>query len=262
MSGSRLATGEVMEALETLMARLRGAGGCPWDRKQTALSLLPYTIEEAYEVAEAVETHDKQAWRDELGDLLFHVVFHSRIAEEEGAFGLAEVISGVVDKMTRRHPHVFDPTCEPMQEARQVPARWEEIKRAEKNDPSSVFDDIHSRLPALLWAAKVQRKMAQVGFDWQDAAGVMEKVREELEELTQAMDTDAREEELGDVLFTLVNLARHYHVNPESALRRATRKFQERFRYMEQSLHAENRTPRDADLAELETLWQASKQRK
>ncbi|MBF0127826.1 MAG: nucleoside triphosphate pyrophosphohydrolase, partial [Magnetococcales bacterium] len=210
-----------------------------------------------------VETGDPGAWRDELGDLLFHIVFHSRIAEERGDFSLGEVIAGVTEKMTRRHPHVFDPATPPLQAAHQVPARWEEIKRAEKatQGVASVFDDIHSRLPALLWAAKVQRKMAQVGFDWQDAAGVLEKVREELEELQEAREEESREEELGDLLFTLVNLARHLKVNPESALRRATHKFQDRFRYMEQRLHTRNRTPREATLEELEALWQESKRR-
>ncbi|MBF0428429.1 MAG: nucleoside triphosphate pyrophosphohydrolase [Magnetococcales bacterium] len=251
-----------MEELEALMARLRGPDGCPWDREQTPLSLLPYTIEEAYEVAEAVETRNPVAWRDELGDLLFHVVFHSRIAQEQGEFSLADVVAGVVEKMTRRHPHVFDPNGERLAEAALVLGRWEEIKRQEKGESGgqvSVFDDINSRLPALLWAAKVQRKMAQVGFDWKEPSGVIDKVHEELAELQQAADTDAREEELGDLLFTLVNLARHLQINPESALRRATRKFQDRFRFMEQRLHADNRTPHEADLEELEALWQESK---
>lgn len=261
MSDSSPPVGEVMEALATLMAHLRGPNGCPWDKEQTPLSLLPFTIEEAYEVVEAVETRNTQAWRDELGDLLFHIVFHSRIAEEEGKFTLADVIGGVIDKMTRRHPHVFAPDSLPLTAAHQVPARWEEIKQAEKKtSEQSVFDDIHSRLPALLWAAKVQRKMAQVGFDWKEPAGVLTKVMEELSELQAATTHEEQEEELGDLLFTLVNLARHLKVNPESALRLATRKFQDRFRYMEQRLHATNRTPREADLEELEQLWQESKQ--
>ncbi|MBF0627905.1 MAG: nucleoside triphosphate pyrophosphohydrolase [Magnetococcales bacterium] len=251
-----------METLEQLMARLRGPNGCPWDREQTPASLLPYTIEEAYEVVEAVETGNTHAWKDELGDLLFHVVFHSRIAEEQGHFGLSDVIAGIVEKMTRRHPHVFDPNGTPLDQPAEVKERWEVIKRNEKPRKEgipSVFDDLNSRLPALLWAAKVQRKMSQVGFDWQGPEGVLEKVHEELEELKSAPTPDNREEELGDLLLTLVNLASHYQINPELALRRATRKAQERFRTMEQRLHAQNRTPADATLDELEALWQESK---
>ncbi|MBF0417518.1 MAG: nucleoside triphosphate pyrophosphohydrolase [Magnetococcales bacterium] len=255
----------MIEALESLMARLRSADGCPWDRKQTLKSLLPYTIEEAYEVVEAVETHDLRALKDELGDLLFHIVFHSRIAEEEGHFTLAEVIEGIVTKMTRRHPHVFGDEEARQADPDRVVARWEEIKREEKqalqktDGPVSIFDDLNSHLPALLWASKVQRKMSQVGFDWREPTGVIEKIHEELEELRVAPDADNREEELGDILLTLVNLARHYRINPEIALRRATHKAQNRFRFMERALHAENRTPADASLAELEGLWQASK---
>ncbi|MBF0272181.1 MAG: nucleoside triphosphate pyrophosphohydrolase [Magnetococcales bacterium] len=252
-----------MTALENLMARLRGPEGCPWDRAQTPQSLLPYTIEEAYEVAEAVETRHTAAWKDELGDLLFHVVFHSRIAEEEEAFTLSDVITGIVDKMTRRHPHVFAPDGEALQQPDQVVSQWEEIKRQEKSaakGPPSLFDDVNSRLPALLWAAKVQRKMSQVGFDWDGPEGVMEKVREELEELRIAPTPDNREEELGDLLLTIVNLAGHYRINPEMALRRATRKVQARFRHMEQRLRENDRSPTDASLDELEALWQESKQ--
>ncbi|GAB0056855.1 Nucleoside triphosphate pyrophosphohydrolase [Candidatus Magnetaquicoccaceae bacterium FCR-1] len=257
-------SGPMIEALESLMARLRGEDGCPWDRKQTLKSLLPYTIEEAYEVVEAVETHDLKALKDELGDLLFHIVFHSRIAAEEGHFTLAEVIEGIVTKMTRRHPHVFGSEAERQADPDRVVARWEEIKREEKaakggGEPASVFDDLNSHLPALLWASKVQRKMSQVGFDWKDPSGVIEKIHEELEEFRVAPNADNREEELGDILLTLVNLARHYRINPETALRRATHKVQDRFRFMERALHASNRTPKDASLDELEELWLASK---
>ncbi|MBF0339560.1 MAG: nucleoside triphosphate pyrophosphohydrolase [Magnetococcales bacterium] len=255
-----------MAALEALMARLRSEDGCPWDKAQTPASLLPYTIEEAFEVVEAVETGNSNGLKDELGDLLFHVVFHSRIAEEEDRFTLAEVIEGIVTKMTRRHPHVFAADGESLRRPEQVVERWEEIKRQEKSGrsgpgPASVFDDVNSRLPALLWAAKVQRKMSQVGFDWSEPEGVMEKIREELEEVRQAETPDHREEELGDLLLTIVNLASHYRINPEIALRRATRKAQERFRYMESRLHDTQRTPADASLEELEELWQESKRR-
>ncbi|MBF0185310.1 MAG: nucleoside triphosphate pyrophosphohydrolase [Magnetococcales bacterium] len=262
-----------MQALAEVMARLRGPEGCPWDKQQSWASLVPYTIEEAYEVAEAVETGQVAGLRDELGDLLFHVVFYSRIAEEENHFSLQEVIRWVVDKMIHRHPHVFavqegDPPL-----AEEVPGRWEEIKRQEKSrqrqergesGPASVFDDLNSRLPALLWAAKVQRKMGQVGFDWPDVQGVLGKVREELAELEEACssaESAAIEEELGDLLFTLVNVARHRHINPEVALRSSTRKFQDRFRYMESRLHQAGQAVSSASLEQLEALWQEAKQR-
>ncbi|MEO5353485.1 MAG: nucleoside triphosphate pyrophosphohydrolase [Magnetococcus sp. XQGC-1] len=264
--------GSALQELAWLMARLRGPEGCPWDKQQSWHSLLPYTIEEAYEVAEAVETGQVEGLRDELGDLLFHVIFYSRIAQEEGLFSLEEVIRGVITKMTRRHPHVFAESGEAGSPAAdEVPGRWEEIKRQEKSrqraangqtGPASLFDDVNSRLPALLWAAKVQRKMGQVGFDWPDDNGVMAKVREELEELDQARhdrDPAAMEEELGDLLFTLVNLGRHLQVNPEIALRRSTHKFQARFRIIEARLHAVGQTVETATLEQLETLWQEAK---
>ncbi len=255
-----------METLIQIMDQLRSENGCPWDRKQTWKSLIPYTIEEAYEVAEAVETQQVDHLKDELGDLLFHIVFYSRIAKEQNLFDMDDVARAVTEKMIRRHPHVFG-TEEKITDAHEVPGRWEEIKKQEKaarnqSGIPSVFDDIHSRLPALLWAAKVQRKMAQVGFDWSDIHAVAGKVREELDELDvgrQNKDQANIEEEIGDVLFTLVNLARHLKVNPEVALRASTRKFQNRFRYMEEQLHREGRHPGETPLDTLEALWQDSK---
>ncbi|MEO5327690.1 MAG: nucleoside triphosphate pyrophosphohydrolase [Magnetococcus sp. THC-1_WYH] len=259
-----------MQTLVRIMAQLRGPEGCPWDREQTWKSLIPYTIEEAYEVVEAVETGAGDHLKDELGDVLFHVVFYSRIAEEQNLFDIDDVIRGVTEKMIRRHPHVFA-TAEAFPEASEVPGRWEEIKRQEKRDLAqgrgedtipSVFDDINSFLPALLWAAKVQRKMAQVGFDWTDVHDVAAKVREELDELaegTARQDQANIEEEVGDCLFTMVNLARHLKVNPESALRASTRKFQNRFRTMEERLHREGRLAHETPRDQLEALWLESK---
>ncbi len=255
-----------METLIQIMDQLRSENGCPWDRKQTWKSLIPYTIEEAYEVAEAVETQQVDQLKDELGDLLFHIVFYSRIAKEQNLFDMDDVARTVTEKMIRRHPHVFGGE-EKITNANEVPGRWEEIKKQEKaarnqSGIPSVFDDIHSRLPALLWAAKVQRKMAQVGFDWSDIHAVAGKVREELDELDvgrRNKDQANIEEEIGDCLFTLVNLARHLKVNPEVALRASTRKFQNRFRYMEEHLHREGRHPGETPLDTLEALWQDSK---
>ena len=256
------------QELAHLMARLRGPDGCPWDKKQTWQTLVPFTLEEAYEVAEAVETANSQSVRDELGDLLFHIFFYSHIAEEADLFSLEDVVRGVVAKMTRRHPHLFGQHNEPtLPEAHEVPGRWEEIKRQEKNaahksqgesGPVSVFDDINSHLPALLWAAKVQRKMGQLGFDWKNAEGVMEKCREEMDELNQALrdhNQADREEALGDLFFTLVNLAQHMTINPETALRKSTRKFQTRFRTMETRLHQSGQSVHTVSLEHLESLW-------
>ena len=265
-----------MQELAQLMARLRSETGCPWDRKQTWKSLTPYTIEEVYEVVEAVETEDALNLKDELGDLLFHVVFYSRIAEENGQFNIKDVINGITEKMTRRHPHVFGQEAGTINRADEVPGLWEEIKRKEREEkrnntasepdqesrPVSVFDDINSRVPALLWASKVQRKMGQVGFDWADADGVLEKIEEEMAELDEARkknDPAAISEEIGDVLFTMVNLSRHLKINPESALRESTNKFQNRFRFMEKHLQGAGRSAHDASLEELENLWQESK---
>ncbi|MBF0358070.1 MAG: nucleoside triphosphate pyrophosphohydrolase [Magnetococcales bacterium] len=269
-------TVEAMLELAQVMARLRSEDGCPWDRKQTWHSLIPYTIEEAYEVVEAAESGNPTSLKDELGDLLFHVVFYSRIAEENGLFDIADVITGITEKMVRRHPHVFSDKSGTVKNADEVPGLWEEIKRQEREEknrtatdkqkdngkPVSIFDDINSRVPALLWASKVQRKMGQVGFDWSDADGVVEKVHEEIEELEKARKNDdhaAMVEEIGDTIFTMVNLSRHLKINPETALRQATHKFQNRFRFMEAELHNQGRSTQDASLEELEKLWQESK---
>ena len=273
MSDSAPAAAAAMADLVRLMDRLRSPDGCPWDREQTWRSLLPYTVEETYEVVEAVESGDPAALRDELGDLLFHIVFHCRIAQEAGLFTLGDVAARVTDKMTRRHPHVFDAAAERLDRAGAVPERWEEIKRQERQNgqhggsknrtgPVSIFDDLNSRMPALLWAAKVQRKMTQAGFDWPNADGVMEKVREELAELESARrsgEPAAVAEEFGDLFFTLINLAAHLNIEPESTLRRATHKFQNRFRHIETRLHETGRSVRETDLDTLESLWQESK---
>ncbi|MBF0124248.1 MAG: nucleoside triphosphate pyrophosphohydrolase [Magnetococcales bacterium] len=258
----------MLQPLQDLIERLRGPDGCPWDRQQTFQSLTQYTIEEAFEVLDAVETDDMDGLRQELGDLLFHVLFYSRIAEEKQFFTLEQVIDGIVRKMIGRHPHVFTrPGGGAATPIQQIIDHWEESKRQERlqksdGQPTSVFDGVSSHLPALIWANKVQEKMASVGFDWSTAAPVFDKIIEELAEVRQAADCGdpaAVQEEIGDLLLTVVNLARHFDVNPEIALRHSTHKCQQRFRYIEQRLRKEGCSPTDVSVDKMEQLWQESK---
>jgi len=263
-----------LEDLLHLMARLRDPQyGCPWDLKQNYASIVPHTIEEAYEVADTIERGDFEHLQGELGDLLFQVVYYSQLAREEGRFEFGGVVDAITRKLIRRHPHVF-PTGElyapldtPSLSEAQVKSRWEEIKaeeRAEKSEPEqlSLLDDVPSALPALSRAAKLQKRAATVGFDWPDALPVLDKVREELDEVLQAMadgDADALEDEIGDLLFATVNLARHLKHDPENALRRANRKFERRFRFIEQALRDGGRPIEDCNLDELDALWGEAK---
>lgn len=217
----------MIERLVTIMARLRDPQrGCEWDLDQTWATIAPYTIEEAYEVADAIARQDTEDLKDELGDLLLQVVLHSRIAEESGAFTLADVVTSISDKMERRHPHIFgDATSSP---------GWEELKAAErtsKNDTSALAG-VAAGLPALMRAVKLQKRAARVGFDWPDSEGPRAKIHEEIEEVIAA-PSDEIEEEVGDLLFAVVNWARHLGVDPESALRAGNAKFERRFRAME-----------------------------
>ncbi len=247
-----------------LMQRLRDAQhGCPWDRAQNYASLVPHTLEEAYEVAEAIARED---WRElcaELGDLLFQIVFYAQLAAEEGRFDFADVVSGIVEKMTRRHPHVFA-NAHYANHAAQM-ADWERIKAAEKGatEARSILDDITLALPALTRALKLQKRAAQVGFDWETLPPVLAKVEEEFAELRHEISTHGSvqriAEEMGDTLFALVNLARHLQLDPEAALRGTNQRFSQRFRYIEQCLAQQGRTAKNADLAELEALWQRAK---
>jgi len=214
-----------------IMARLRDPDeGCAWDVQQSFSTIAPYTIEEAYEVADAIERNDMDALRDELGDLLLQTVFHARIAEEAGHFAFQNVVEAICDKMVRRHPHVFG-------DGKESPG-WEEIKAAERKaapgkDDDSALAGVANALPALLRAEKLQKRAARTGFDWPDSEGVMAKIAEELEEVRSARTDAEREEEIGDLLFAVTNLARHMKVDPEQALRHASRKFERRFRSME-----------------------------
>ncbi|MFJ4257227.1 nucleoside triphosphate pyrophosphohydrolase [Pseudomonas monteilii] len=265
-----------LEDLLHLMARLRDPQyGCPWDLKQNYASIVPHTLEEAYEVADTIERGDFEHLQGELGDLLFQVVYYSQLAREEGRFEFDGVVDSITRKLIRRHPHVF-PTGElyapldtPSLSEAQVKSRWEEIKaeeRAEKSTPEqlSLLDDVPSALPALSRAAKLQKRAATVGFDWPAALPVLDKVREELDEVLQAMadgdaDADALEDEVGDLLFATVNLARHLKHDPENALRRANRKFERRFRFIEQALRDSGRPIEDCNLDELDALWGEAK---
>lgn len=263
-----------LDDLLHLMARLRHPQhGCPWDLKQDYASIVPHTLEEAYEVADTIERGDFQHLQGELGDLLFQVVYYSQLAREEGRFEFSGVVDAITHKLIRRHPHVF-PTGElhapldtPSLSEAQVKQRWEEIKaqeRAEKGVPEqlSLLDDVPSALPALSRAAKLQKRAAQVGFDWPDALPVLDKVREELDEVLQAMadgDSQALEDEVGDLLFATVNLARHLKLDPENALRGANRKFERRFRFIEQALRDSGRPIEDCTLDDLDALWGEAK---
>lgn len=258
-----------------LMARLRDPQhGCPWDLKQSYATIVPHTIEEAYEVADAIERGDFDHLPGELGDLLFQVVYYSQLAREEGRFEFAQVVDGITRKLLRRHPHVFPdgdlygtPDVAKLEEAA-VKQRWEELKAEERAEKAaapeqlSLLDDVPTALPSLSRAIKLQKRAAQVGFDWPEALPVVDKVREELDEVLEAMsenDPEAISEEIGDLLFVVSNLARHLKVDPETALRAANGKFERRFRFIEQSLREQGRAMQDCALDDLDALWGEAK---
>jgi MazG family protein len=248
-----------------LIARLRAPGGCPWDREQTHDSVKPMTIEEAYEVAHAIDERDDAELRGELGDLLLQVVFHANIAEERGAFRLGEVIEQVSEKMVRRHPHVF--ADDGATTSGEVLRNWEVIKAKEREakgkDDASMLDSVHRGLPAVMEAFQMSTKVSRVGFDWPDADAALVKLDEEVLELRQAiqarMDSQAIGEEAGDLLFIAVNVARLAGVDPESALKAANRKFRRRFAHIEARLRTGGRRPADATPDEMEALWSEAK---
>ncbi len=250
-----------------VMARLRDpARGCPWDLQQSFASIAPHTLEECYELVDAIERGDFPQIRDELGDVLFQVIFYAQLGREQGRFDFADIVHNIVEKLLRRHPHVF-----PVGELRdddvrddiaveQVGANWERIKQEERANKhqSGVLDDVPAALPALSRAVKLQKRAARVGFDWDDWRDVLAKMEEEKSELLAAIaenDPDQIADEMGDLLFCCVNLARFLRVDPESALRACNRKFERRFGYIERALAAQGRTPQQASLAEMEALW-------
>lgn len=261
------------DRLLEIMARLRDPErGCPWDVEQSFATIAPHTIEEAYEVADAIAENDLDGLKGELGDLLFQVVFHAQMASEDGAFGYEDVARAIADKMIERHPHVFGDAS--VEDADAQTRAWEEQKAAERAAKAAAegrrpshLDGVTRGLPALTRAVKLQNRAARVGFDWPDAAPILDKVREELDEVSVEIDTpdgaerDARlADELGDLLFTCVNLARKLGVDPEAALRGTNSKFERRFRRVEQDLSAAGTPVEDAGLEAMEAAWQAAKQ--
>lgn len=252
-----------MSRLLAIMARLRDPdGGCPWDVEQDFRSIAPYTIEEAYEVADAIEQDDIAGLKDELGDLLFQTVFHARIAEERGAFDFNDVAAAIADKIVRRHPHVFADAG--FRTADEQTEAWERQKAEERarKGATGLLDDVPAGLPALSRAVKLQKRAARVGFDWSEPASVLDKIAEETRELVEAAasgDQDEIEAEFGDLLFALANLSRHLKIDPESAARRSNEKFIRRFRHIEARLFASERSLEEASLEEMEALWNEAK---
>jgi ATP diphosphatase len=254
-----------------IMAALRTPGtGCPWDLEQDFATIAPYTIEEAYEVADAIERGDFDDLRDELGDLLLQVVFHARMAQEEGLFAFGDVVQAITEKLVRRHPHVFGDTTSLSPEA--VKGLWDQIKSREKADRAarrrgdsadkSALAGVPPTLPALTRALKLQQKAGKVGFDWNDPHAVLAKIREEADEISAALasgDRTGAAAETGDLMFAVVNLARHLDADPEAALRATNRKFERRFAFIENALAARGKTPEQSSLDEMDGLWNAAK---
>jgi ATP diphosphatase len=259
-----------------IMAALRTPGtGCPWDLEQTFATIAPYTLEEAYEVADAIERHDLVELRDELGDLLLQVVFHARMAQEQGVFAFGDVVQAITEKLIRRHPHVFGDAESRTPEA--IKGLWDRIKAEERaakkqvakgggagpgTGPDSALDGVPVALPALTRALKLQQKAGKVGFDWNDPRAVLAKIREEADEIEAALDQHAAIDaaaEVGDLLFAAVNLARHLDADPETVLRMTNRKFERRFATIEKALAMRGKTPSQASLAEMDALWDEAK---
>lgn len=256
---------DIMRLIEIMVALRDPVSGCPWDKEQTFATIAPYTIEEAYEVADAIQRSDLVDLKDELGDLLLQVAYHARIAEELGAFAFGDVVRAITGKMIRRHPHVFGDAA-----ARAAPRPgWDDMKASERQGeargaPGGVLDGVPVALPGLTRAVKLQQRAGKVGFDWNDPRAVLAKIREEVDEAEREIEmpqpnAERVEDEIGDILFAVANLARHLGVDPESALRRSNAKFETRFAFIERELAARGRSPRESSLAEMEELWQAAK---
>ena len=258
----------ITELLRVMEALRHPENGCPWDKEQTMSSIAPFTQEEVYELIEVIESHDMESVCDELGDLLFHIVFYAQMAKESGDFDFENVVDGVCEKLKRRHPHIFADKKHASVDA--VRQSWEQIKqqeRLEKNGESAnkayYLDGVSQALPALLRAIKLQKRASAVGFDWEKPEAVLDKIEEELVELRQEIrsekDKNRLTEELGDLLFALINYARHLDVDPEQALRMTNRKFEQRFNYIEEQLKSQQQALQDASLEQMEMLWLEAK---
>ena len=262
-----LESANIYDRLFELVKRLRGENGCPWDREQTPETIHPHLVEEAYELLEAIESGDTKGICEELGDVLFHIFFLARIFEEVNAFTMEDVVQGIIEKMVRRHPHVFGRTSR-VSNADEVRSQWQRIKAQEGKQSgtevgASFLDGVPKDLPALMRAYRLGQRASKVGFDWSDFTDIIAKVEEELKELREVLEKDIEgpevSEEFGDVLFSMVNLARSIHVHPETALSRATSKFVRRFKFVEDTLKRQGRSLESASLAEMDEIWEKSK---
>lgn len=265
--------GSRFQRLVDIMRTLRGPGGCPWDREQTLASLRKYVIEETYELVDAIDSGDREALREELGDVIFEAVFLAEVARNEGDFSIVDALESIVDKLIRRHPHVFTPEGEPLPDrgdvsAQQVVRKWDELKALEREQagrpPKRLLDGVPRALPGLRRASELSARAATVGFDWTRAEDVLDKLDEELRELKAAVaqrgaGSEEAREELGDLFFSLANLSRKLGVEPEEALKEANDKFQRRFEHMEQAASSRGQTLKGLSLDELEALWNSAK---
>jgi tetrapyrrole methylase family protein/MazG family protein len=252
--------GKEVDRFIEIVARLRAPDGCPWDREQTHKSLLSCLLDESYEFFEAVEENDDVKMREELGDLLLQVVLHAQLATDEGKYTIEEVAADISEKLIRRHPHVFGETA--VSSTNDVLRNWEKIKKVEKSHRKYIVDDIPEAMPALFRAEKMQRRVSRVGFDWTDVKPVFDKVVEEFNEFREALsqgNLEHAEEELGDIIFAIVNVARHHHLCAEDALRKTTHKFAKRFRFIEDTLAASGKDVAQTSLEEMDRIWEEAK---
>jgi MazG family protein len=257
---AKVPAGAGFARLVEIMARLRAPGGCPWDREQTFDTIKPYLLEETYEVMDAIDARDWNGLADELGDLLLQVVFLSQMAKEAGHFDISDAVEAINSKLIRRHPHVFGEGD--AKTADEVVRKWDEIKATEKPRPKGLLAGVPRSLPALMEARQIAGRAAGAGFDWNNVDEVLEKLHEELDELDRARkgeSHEAREDEIGDLLFVIVNIARFLKVDPEQALRGTNSKFRRRFAHVEQGLEAQGKSPKEATIEEMESLWQEAK---
>jgi tetrapyrrole methylase family protein/MazG family protein len=248
--------------LVNIMSALRGEQGCPWDKEQDRNTLKPFLIEESYEVMEAIDEGAPEKIKEELGDLLFQILFHARISQEEGVFDITDVLNTISEKMIRRHPHVFGDT--EVKDSQEVLVNWEQLKAQENNERQSAVDGVPKALPALIRAQRVQEKASRVGFDWPDLPPVLEKFKEEVQEFSEALsrgDKQAAEDEMGDLLFTLVNVSRFLNIGAEGALNNTTKRFIERFKRVEKEACSLGRSLSEMTLEEMDRLWYKAKKK-